>query len=175
MTELIEEYSVQSKRILTRLLQAVLVLHLLCLGTLPLWPLLFSLAAHLFYALLLDSFPYIQLSSPSFVISCALVLCDHFIWFHYFSSAAAQRASPIGYKFSEIASVFGLLVWMVPFSLFISLSASDYTLPATMDDPGATGTPRKRQKNTVRALLESLFGAIRNLFPIKSAASPKVF
>jgi len=52
------------------------------------------------------------------------VLADHFLWFTYFSSNY--------YRFSEVASFFGLCVWLVPFIYFISLSASDNTLPTEL-------------------------------------------
>lgn len=40
--------------------------------------------------------------------------------------------------FTEVASFFGLCVWLVPFSLFISLSASENVLPS-MGSEYATG------------------------------------
>lgn len=40
--------------------------------------------------------------------------------------------------FTEVASYFGLCVWLVPFALFVSLSAGDNVLP-TMGSEYATG------------------------------------
>ena len=37
--------------------------------------------------------------------------------------------------FVEICSFFGLLVWLVPFALFVSLSAHDNLLPHHLDKP----------------------------------------
>jgi len=52
--------------------------------------------------------------------------------------------------FTEIASYFGLCVWIVPFSLFVSLSAGDNVLPTMGSEapggmPSAGGDRRKRQ------------------------------
>ena len=70
-----------------------------------------------------------RIFSFSFVLNLAsldsvLVLVDHFLWFSHFSSNY--------YRFSEVASFFGLCVWLVPFIYFISLSASDNTLPTEL-------------------------------------------
>jgi hypothetical protein len=40
--------------------------------------------------------------------------------------------------FTEVASYFGLCVWLVPFALFVSLSAGEYVLPS-MGSEYATG------------------------------------
>jgi hypothetical protein len=102
----------------------------------PFWLTLFSLGCHLVYSLLLSNFPIIQLSDPVFILSCCkctnvnvsvtqttvLVLADHFLWFSYFTTYHV-------FRFSEVAAFFCLCIWLVPFLFFISLSASDNTLP----------------------------------------------
>jgi hypothetical protein len=42
--------------------------------------------------------------------------------------------------FTEIASYFGLCVWLVPFALFVSLSASDNVLPTMGHEMGDMGS-----------------------------------
>lgn len=54
-------------------------------------------------------------------VSIVLVFVDHFLWFNYFT----KHYRP----FMDIASFFGLCVWLVPFAYFISLSANDNALP----------------------------------------------
>jgi hypothetical protein len=121
-------------------MQTVLVLHLglWLVEGLPFPRIAFSFFCHLVYSLLLRNFPMINVISPLFILSCgkdplhsgrnthsslkiALVLVDHFVWFQYFTTNY--------YSFGEIASFFGICVWLVPFTYFISLSANDYTLP----------------------------------------------
>lgn len=83
-----------------------------------------------------------------------LVLANHYVWFRHFSAPsgyAPPRSASKGYRrypgdspfepypsFTEIASFFGLCVWLVPFSLFVSLSASENVLPS-MGSEYATG------------------------------------
>lgn len=75
-----------------------------------------------------------------------LVLTNHYLWFRHFSTPPA-RTNYYPYNtsrdysiptFTEIASYFGLCVWLVPFSLFVSLSAGENVLPS-MGSEYATG------------------------------------
>ncbi|KAF9353954.1 erv26 super protein [Mortierella sp. AD094] len=79
-------------------------------------------------------------------LSLVLVLVDHFIWFQYFTRHY--------YSFMSIASFFGICVWIVPFSYFISLSANDNALPSF-----DKSQENKQKKN---GILKSLFGAMLN-------------
>lgn len=64
-----------------------------------------------------------------------MVAVNHYFWFSHFSSLSLTTmpkslydASPIP-TFIETSSFFGIFVWLVPFALFVSLSASDNVLP----------------------------------------------
>jgi hypothetical protein len=90
-------------------------------------------------------------TDPTFLV---LVLFNHYIWFSHFSTAAVAPLRSIYDKpdvptFTEIASYFGICVWLVPFSLFVSLSAGDNVLPTMGSEepttPGAAGVNNKRQ------------------------------
>jgi hypothetical protein len=50
-----------------------------------------------------------------------LAIANHFNWFFFFKTKV--------FKFSELVSFFGLIVWLVPFQYMVSLSANDMTLP----------------------------------------------
>lgn len=79
-----------------------------------------------------------------------LVILNHFLWFSHFSTP--RPSSPPRYNssyrydrfdndipsFTEISSYFGICVWLVPFALFVSLSAGDNVLPS-MGSEYATG------------------------------------
>jgi hypothetical protein len=112
-----------TRRLTFHRLQAVIVFHLLflVLDKFPLWKIAFSIGCHLVYLVRFGSWlqphhaahalmptlgrplqrnfssawPMINLTSPSFMASCVLVLADHFIWFRHFSVIAARARTPI--------------------------------------------------------------------------------
>ncbi|KFH73033.1 hypothetical protein MVEG_00258 [Podila verticillata NRRL 6337] len=147
LAELVEEYTVLTKKIIKGLTVAVAVLHLALwlLDGFPFSKILFSLFCHAVYSLNLGKFPYISLLSLPFLASCALVLCDHFMWFQFFTRRY--------YSFMSIASFFGICVWMIPFAYFISLSANDNALPSF------DKTEQSQKKN---GILKSIFGSLLN-------------
>jgi hypothetical protein len=62
--------------------------------------------------------------------------------------------------FTQIASYFGLCVWLVPFALFVSLSAGDNVLPtmgsaepSAMDDGGKG---KKKSQGLAKALVDGV-------------------
>jgi len=77
--------------------------------------------------------------------SLALVIANHYLWFRHFSAPPAHSYNSYPYSrdlniptFTEIAAFFGLCVWLVPFALFVSLSAGENVLPS-MGSEYATG------------------------------------
>jgi hypothetical protein len=75
-----------------------------------------------------------------------LVLVNHWLWFRHFQRPAADSRyqyypppdSASLPTFSEVAGFFGLAVWLVPFALFVALSAGENVLPS-MGSEYATG------------------------------------
>lgn len=52
-------------------------------------------------------------------------------------------------SFSEISAFFGLCVWLVPFALFVSLSAGENVLPSSVggdSSAGVVGDDKKKNK-----------------------------
>eukprot|EP01102_Stenamoeba_stenopodia_P003034 TRINITY_DN12963_c0_g1_i1.p1 TRINITY_DN12963_c0_g1~~TRINITY_DN12963_c0_g1_i1.p1 ORF type:complete len:210 (-),score=21.47 TRINITY_DN12963_c0_g1_i1:26-655(-) len=133
LAELVEEYTIMTKKILRNTIFAVLALHFLIaiFENLPWSHLLLGIVAHVVYFSLLASFPFIDMLDKKFIASCVLAVGDHFLWFRYFTNNY--------YPFSEILGFFLLCVWLVPFGFFISLSANENALPGY---PGFTGTPK---------------------------------
>ena len=103
-----------------------------------------SIGSHVLYLQNLRRFPWVKLSDPIFITSCVLVLLNHYAWYRHFSTPPAPPArfnfydTPNVPSFTEIASFFGLQVWLVPFALFVSLSAGENVLPS-MGSEYATG------------------------------------
>ena len=123
-------------------------------------------ASHAVYASNIRHFPIVKLGDPLFLLSCALVIVNHWVRFRHFSEPSAFDTRTTGGNstdrysiganqpsFTEIASYFGLCVWLVPFALFVSLSAGENVLPsmgsehATGDREGV-GTFKKGHKRT---------------------------
>ncbi|KAG0261985.1 erv26 super protein [Actinomortierella ambigua] len=148
LAELVEEYTVQTKRVIKGMTVAVVALHVLLwlMDGLPFSKIAFSLVCHGVYSLNLANFPNISLVSLPFLASCVLVLADHFMWFQYFGRHY--------HTFSSIASFFGICVWLVPFSYFISLSANDNTLP------NFDKTSKQQQKKS--GIFKTIFGTLLN-------------
>ncbi|KAF8897750.1 transmembrane adaptor Erv26-domain-containing protein [Infundibulicybe gibba] len=160
VSELIEEHSRIAKTIGQRGIQAIILLHavLYFSDSLPLPKIIFSIICHVVY---LQNFsatwPLISLSSLSFLASCILVIADHFLWFFHFAHINEVSRRQKSYHvpsnhvpgFIEIASFFGICVWLAPLFLFLSLSANDNALPMSSSEPGSptvasmhTGLPR---------------------------------
>lgn len=79
-------------------------------------------------------------------VHAGLVIANHYLWFRHFSAPSPSSNTYSNYPydrpdiptFTEIASYFGLCVWLVPFALFVSLSAGENVLPS-MGSEYATG------------------------------------
>ena len=128
-------------------MQTIITLHILLLVTddLPLLPSLLSILCHLVYLSNFSStWPFISLTSLRFILSCLLVVADHFTWFFHFAAKAQEAKRFRGPKyrygsgqvkddspvFMDVAAFFAICVWSVPLFLFLSLSANDNALPS---------------------------------------------
>ncbi|KAL2916949.1 erv26 superfamily protein [Polyrhizophydium stewartii] len=169
LAEFIEENTVLTKKIIRYTIWASLGAHMILwvADSFPFLRIVFSMACLGWYSLMLPAFPAINISSAVFIVSCVLVITNHFVWFVYF---AGRRTS-----FSEIASFFGLLVWLVPFLFFISLTANDYTLPA-FDARAHSPKPsdpdvayKKRSGNIIKAFAAFLSSKKEELMPSSSS------
>jgi hypothetical protein len=136
----------------------------------PFFRTLFSITTLGWCSLMLSTFPVIQLSSPVFLISCVLVVSNHFSWFYYFS------VHP--YTFTQVCTLFGICVWGVPFIYILSLSANEYTLPAfdaSISTNGHQQDPMmspKKQGNLLKGFMKRVMEAL-DLTSIVSNPSKK--
>lgn len=63
-----------------------------------------------------------------------------------------------------IASYFGLCVWLVPFALFVSLSAGDNVLPTMGTEPAhGIDSSRSKPQGMVKALVDHVRNAIGDI------------
>jgi len=109
---------------------------------------------------------------------------NHYVWFKHFSghqerayqnmSSYYDTPSDIP-TFTEIASYFGLCVWLIPFSLFVSLSASDNVLPTMGNEPSGADDSRKskRRQGMAKALVDNVLSAIGQVGSISGWKKPE--
>lgn len=160
VSEMVEERSEPAKRILRRMIQGIMVVYILLwlFDGFPWKQTVFSLVSYAVYMLNLLDFPYVELSSPIFLLLCVLVVSNHFLWFQFFNLPripTAQEMAQLDYvpptipTFMEVSSFFGVMVWLLPFALFVSLSAHDGMLPRHSEN-----APIKRKSGLAKALVE---------------------
>lgn len=64
-------------------------------------------------------------------------------------------------SFTEIASYFGLCVWLIPFALFVSLSASDNVLPTIgTEQPSRDVDGKSKRQGMVKVIVDNVLSAI---------------
>uniref|UniRef100_A0A8C5TXA4 Protein TEX261 n=1 Tax=Malurus cyaneus samueli TaxID=2593467 RepID=A0A8C5TXA4_9PASS len=125
LAELIEEYTVVTRRIIKYMIwfsSAVLV-GLYLFEHFPGFLVGVGLFTNLVYFGLLQTFPFIVLTSSNFILSCVLVVVNHYLAFQYFAEEF--------YLFSEVLAYFTFCLWLIPFAFFVSLSAGENVLPST--------------------------------------------
>ncbi|XP_055917776.1 protein TEX261 [Eupeodes corollae] len=123
LAELVEEYSVVAKKIISGMIAATSLLYIsfIFFENLPWTMLLCGLGAQLFHFCIMKNFPCINFLSMSFCGAIIFLIINHFLAFQYFTTNF--------YPFSEVLAYFILCLWLVPFALFVSLSANDNVLP----------------------------------------------
>ncbi|XP_019713764.1 protein TEX261 [Hippocampus comes] len=126
LAELIEEYTVATSRIIKYMIlfSTGVLAGLYVFEGFPTLMMAVGLFTNLVYFGLLRTFPYILLSSPNFILSCVLVVVNHYMAFQFF----AQEY----YPFSEVLAYFTICLWVIPFAFFVSLSAGENVLPSTV-------------------------------------------
>jgi len=173
ISELIEEHSRPAKLFGQRAIYTIIALHVLLYVTdsLPILQTIFSIVCHAVYLQNFSShWPLISLSSASFIASCALAITNHFLWFMHFSHLAHDARQSYRHRgpvsnapgFTEIATFFGICVWLVPLFLFLSLSANDNALPTS------SGSSSARTKSSLFKSMFSVFSKDKILSSDKS-------
>lgn len=136
IAEAVEEYTVMTAKIIKYMIYAtsIIMLGLFFIEGMPFYLVAALLLSNVDHYFLLNEFPFISLSSPTFIAGAVLVFVNHYLAFQYFAN--------VYYSFSEILAYFTLNLWLVPFSFFVSLSINEYTLPTIQtNNPNTIGTP----------------------------------
>jgi len=126
LAEMIEEYTATTKQIMKILITISCVINvgLWIFEGFPLTMIGVGLFTNIIEFGLLKSFPYIELSSPHFICTVVLVFVNHYFAFNFFSE--------VYFPINEVLTYFVICLWVIPFTFFISLSASDNVLPSHM-------------------------------------------
>lgn len=158
--ELAEEHTSLTRKILRFLILFQLLLHplLLFYERFPILPTSLGFFSHLSYLLLLQTFPYIQLSSPNALLSLALFILSNVFYFRFFTSRDndlfyVYRIAPI----QGIAAFFLIAIWIVPLGFFVSLTVNDSVLPGAGVDEPMRGK-KKKSKSIVKVIGDALRG-----------------
>lgn len=184
-SEIIEENLQLTKRFLQKsiyIISSILVLLFLFDGF-PFKLTLFTLFSYYIYSLNLKKFPNIELSNPIFILSCFLAFLNHYLWFNHFNNpyipSIDERLSP-DFKppyypsFTEIASFFGICIWLFPFALFISISSNENGLPISTNDTNPDSSSHSlndnpnvtKSVNLVRSIIGKSLNYLSDLFKI---------
>jgi len=83
--------------------------------------------ANCVYYSLLEAFPYIEFTSLKFLVAVGMFVLKHYVALNYFADNFVPYDEVIGY--------FTVCLWIVPFTLLISTSAGDNTLPTLGAQP----------------------------------------
>ncbi|KAH1012157.1 protein TEX261 [Dendroctonus ponderosae] len=129
LAELVEEFPSQGKRIVWWMNFTVLLLYILLwiFESFPIHIIACGLLAHLCHFAIISSFPFASIQSPFMILALIFVVVNHYLAFSYFPNN--------NNTLSEILAYFTLFLWLVPLSLFVSLSLSDTSLPTVADQP----------------------------------------
>ncbi|KAK6455582.1 transmembrane adaptor Erv26 [Scheffersomyces xylosifermentans] len=162
ISELVEDHTEPTKRFLRRLIFGIIAVLIL------LWLVdgfsfkltAFAVFSHWVYLQNLHKFPYVELTSPIFLASFVLVVANHFLWFNHFHNPyipplevrlRPEYVPPRIPTFVEVCSFFGLLVWFIPFALFVSLSANENLLPHHIESE--TGKEKKKNNGLAKVVV----------------------
>ncbi|XP_017786640.1 PREDICTED: protein TEX261 [Nicrophorus vespilloides] len=127
LAEVVEEYTVIAKQVITWANSITLIVFIL-LWAVEGFPNTLSICgilSQINHFLILQKFPYVSFLSPTFITAISFIVVNHYLAFQYFGTEF--------YSFSEVMAYFTICLWIVPFALFVSLSANDYVLPTSTD------------------------------------------
>ncbi|XP_030763965.1 protein TEX261 [Sitophilus oryzae] len=163
LAELVEEYTSYAKKIIWWMNTIITVLYILLwiFEDLPTSMTVCGILAQLCHFVILSNFPFVAFTSPFFIISVIFVVINHYLAFRYFSSTY--------HPFSEVIAYFTLYLWLVPFALFVSLSANDNVLPTLAERQDIDVVSNYLSKRNKKYGLLTLFTyAKESLLPIRT-------
>ncbi|ALC41348.1 CG3500 [Drosophila busckii] len=126
LAELAEEYTTPARRFILFMISFTIFVYIMFIICEDFsWTMLIcGLLGQAFHLSIMTNFPFIKLLSVPFIGSLCMLLVNHLLAFQYFTSVYVP--------FTQVLAYFTICLWMVPFALFVSLSANDNVLPTTL-------------------------------------------
>ncbi|XP_065354084.1 protein TEX261 [Cloeon dipterum] len=127
LAELVEEYTSFTRKVIWWMTMVVLGINVVffLFEELPKSMVICNLITQVAHLCIIQTFPFFDVLSPSFITSVVMLVVNHYFAFQHFSSHY--------YTFSEVLGYFTICQWLVPFTLFVSLSANENTLPTVSE------------------------------------------
>ncbi|XP_018574149.1 protein TEX261 [Anoplophora glabripennis] len=163
LAELVEEYTSAAKKVIWWMNTTTLALYvfLWIFENFPISMIVFGILAHLVHYIILKNFPYVSFSSLGFLAAVVLIIINHYLAFSYFAA--------VYHPFFEVIAYFTLYLWLVPFALFVSLSANDNVLPTTAERiDGDVVSNYFSKRNKKYGLLSFFNYAKETLLPVRT-------
>merc|ERR1711871_745642 len=156
MAELAEEYPTFTKTCIFWSIVVISAIHplLWVFESFPFLPVALGIATHgMYFKLLQEDFPFIELTSLNFLGSTGMMVTSHYFWISYFNTTP--------YPLTYVMGFFFTCVWLVPFAYFISLSINEFVLPCEFpsykqqqQDSYAQGSSEKKRKGGLLSLAD---------------------
>ncbi|CAH0552960.1 unnamed protein product [Brassicogethes aeneus] len=163
LAELVEEHTIVAKKCISSMNLVVTVLYVLLwlLESFPTSLIVCGLTAQIVHFIILKNFPFVVFLSPPFLAAVTLIIINHYLAFSHFGE--------FYYPFSEVIAYFTLFLWLVPFALFVSLSANDNVLPTLSERADVDVVSNYfSKKNKKYGLLTFFNYAKDSLLPVRS-------
>ncbi|XP_026473793.1 protein TEX261 [Ctenocephalides felis] len=127
LAELVEEHTVLAKQAIYIMISTSVLIYIgfIFFESFSWILIMCGLAAQISHYSILQTFPSVRLSSASFIAAVILLVVNHYLAFTFFASTY--------HPFSQVVAYFILCLWLVPFALFVSLSANDNVLPTVKE------------------------------------------
>ncbi|XP_059475614.1 protein TEX261 [Neocloeon triangulifer] len=127
LAELVEEYTTTTRKVIWWMTMVVLGIYTIFLlfEDLPKTLVFCGIISQMAHLCIIQTFPFFDVLSPSFVTTVVMLVVNHYLAFQHFSSHY--------FAFSEVLGYFTICLWLVPFTLFVSLSANENTLPTVSE------------------------------------------
>lgn len=153
LSELTEEFPTMTGKVLRYLFGTIsIVFLLLWMDGLPLYESSIELAALLCYFSMLIKFPFGEFMSIQTTLSVIAFLVTNICWVHYFIVNDFDALSIIGF--------FVVVVWIIPCSLFVSLSVNDSALPGMIGEPLNNNADHGLDHTTSNGKKKSMFRSL---------------